>query len=87
MRTGIINDLKIEIINELKTEIANGIKTKIIIELKTGGNIKKKSEETKTTRTCCLCKIEKNRDCFYKTGGLCKDFCSEKVSCQLVILC
>ena len=26
-------------------------------------------------------KIEKNRDCFYKTGGLSEDCCSEKVSC------
>ena len=28
-------------------------------------------------------KIEKNRDCFYKTGGLCKECSSEKVQCQL----
>ena len=72
-----------EMINEIKTEIINEIKTEILKDLKTESNIKKKSNETdnKTTRVCCFCKIEKNRDCFYKTGGLCKDFCSEKVSC------
>ena len=60
------------------------IKMKILNDSKIETNIKKKSKETdnKTTRVCCLCKIEKNRDCFfYKTGVLCKDCCSEKVSC------
>ena len=52
-------------------------------DLKTKTNIKKKSNDTdnKTTGVCCLCKIEKNRDCFYKTGGLCKDCRSQKLSC------
>ena len=49
-----------------------------------------KSNETdnQTTRVCFLCKNEKNADCFYETGGLCKDCCSEKVSspsCNFVI--
>ena len=67
------NELKTEIINEIKTEVINEIKTDILNDLKTESNIKKKSNETnnKTTGNCCLCKIEKNRDCFYKTGGLC----------------
>ena len=52
----------------MKTEIINEIETEIINDLKTGGNIKKESKETKTNRTCCLCKIEKIRDCFYTTG-------------------
>ena len=77
------NELKTEIVNEIKTEIINEIKTEILNDLKTESNITKKSNETdnKTTRVCCLCKIEKDRDCFYKTGGLCKDCCSEIVSC------
>ena len=81
----IIENLKDYIKNELKTEILNEIKTEIINDLKAETNIKKKSNETdnKTTRVCCLCKIEKNRDCFYKTGGLCKDYCSQKVSCPI----
>ena len=37
--------------------------------------------DNKTTRSCCLCTIEKNSDCFYKTGGFCKDCCSKKFSC------
>ena len=80
------NELKTEIINEIKTEIINEIKTETLNELKTESNIKKKSNETnnKTTRICCFCKIEKNRDCFYKTGGLCKDCCSQNVSCPIL---
>ena len=35
----------------------------------------------KTTRVFCLCKIEKVEIVFYKTGGLCKNFCSQKVPC------
>ena len=79
------NDLTIEIINEIKTDIINEIKTEIISDLKTENNIKKKSNENdnRTTRVCCLCKIEKNRDCFYKSGCLCKDCCSQKVSCHI----
>ena len=77
------NESKAEIINEIKTEIIYEIKTEILNDLKTENIIKKKSNETdnKTTRVCCLCKIENNRDCYYKTGGLCIDCCSEKVSC------
>ena len=61
--------------NELKTEIINEIKMDILNDSKIQTNFKKKSNETGniTTRVCCLCKIEKNRDCFYKTGGLSKD--------------
>ena len=79
------SELKTEIINEIKTEIINEIKTEILNDLKYESNIKKRSNETnnKTTRICCLCKIEKNRDCFYKTGGLCKGCCSQKVSCPI----
>ena len=85
LKDNIIENLTYYIKNELKTEIINEIKTEIINDLKTETNIKKKSKETdnKTTRICCLCKIEKNRDCFYKTGGLCKDCCSQKVSCPI----
>ena len=28
-------------------------------------NIKNTSKEIKSTRNCCLCKIEKNKDCFF----------------------
>ena len=71
--------------NYLKIEIMNEIKTETINDLKTETNIKKKNYETdnRTTRSCCLCKIEKNRDCINKTGGLCKDFCSQNVSCTI----
>ena len=37
-------------------------------------------------KICCLCKIEKNRDCFCKTGGLCKDCCSQNFHVPYVIL-
>ena len=46
-------------------------------------NIKNPSKQIKSTRTCCFCKIEKNKDCLYKTGGLCKESSSEKFQCQL----
>ena len=64
LKDDIIENLKDYIKNELKTEIINDIKTEIVNDLKTETNIKKKSNETdnKTTRVCCLCKIEKNRD-------------------------
>ena len=63
------NEFKTKIINEIKTEIINEIKTENLNDLKTESNIKKKCNETdnKTTRVCCVCKTEKNRDCFYKT--------------------
>ena len=85
LKDNIIENLKNYLENDLKTEILNEIKTEIMNDLKTETNIKKKSNETdnKTTRVCCLCKIEKNRDCFFKTGGLCKDCCSQKVSCPI----
>ena len=82
LKANIIENLKECIKNALKTEIINQLKTEILNDLKTETNIKKKSSETdnKTTRVCCLCKIEKNRVWFYKTRGLCKDRCSQKVS-------
>ena len=85
LKYNIIENLKDYIKNDFKMEIIKVIKTEIIIDLKTETNIKKKSNETdnKTTRICCLCKNEKNRDCFYKTGGVCKDCCSKKVSCPI----
>ena len=85
LKDNIIEKLKDYTKNKLKTENFNEIKTEIIKDLKIKTNIKKKSNETdyKTTRVCCLCKIKKNRDCFYKTGGLCKDCCSQKVSCPI----
>ena len=85
LKDNIIENLTDYIKNESKTEILNEIKTEIINDLKTETNIKKKSNEVdnKTTRGCCLCKTEKNRDCFYTTGGLCTDCCSQKVSCPI----
>ena len=86
LKDNIIENLKDYIKNELKTEIIKEIKTEIVKDLKTETNIKKKSNETdnKTTRVCCLCKIEKNIEIFLdKTGGLCKDCCSQKVSCPI----
>ena len=79
----ILIKLKANIIENLKDYIKKELKTEILNDLKTETNIKKKSNETdnKTTRVCCLCKIEKNTDCFYKTGGLCKDCCCQNVSC------
>ena len=78
LKDNIIENLKDYIKKDLKTEIINEIKTEIINDLKTETNIKKKSNESdnRKTRVCCLCKIEKNRDLFYKTGGFCKDCCS-----------
>ena len=68
----ILIKLKANIIENLKDYIKKELKTEILNDLKTETNIKKKSIETdnKTTRVCCLCKIEKNTDCFYKIGGL-----------------
>ena len=54
------------------------MKREILNDSKIETNIK-----NKTNKICRLCKIEKNRDCFYKTGGLCKDCCSQKVSCPI----
>ena len=78
-----INELKLEIKNEIKKEVKNEIEGGAINNLKTDVIIKNPSKQIKSTRTCCFCKIEKNRDCFYKTGGLCKECSSEKVQCQL----
>ena len=64
---------------ELKIEIERGDKNK----LKTDDNFKNLSKEFKSTSTCCLCKIEKIKDCFFKTGGLCKECSSEKITCPL----
>ena len=83
--------LKQEINNELKLEIKNEIKKvfKITIEggainnLKTDVDIKNPSKEIKSTRTCCFCKNEKNKDCFYNTGGLCKECSFEKFPCAM----
>ena len=36
----------------------------VINILKTDDNIRNPSKENKSTRTCCFCKIEKNKDCF-----------------------
>ena len=65
LKAKIIENKKDYIKNELKTETINELKTDILNDLKTKTNIKKKSNETdnKTTRVCCLCKIEKNTDC------------------------
>ena len=62
-------------IKKLKYEIERGD----INNLKTDDNIRNPCKEIKSSRTCCLCKIEKNKDCFYKTGGLCKECSSKKV--------
>ena len=84
LKQEIINELKLEIKNEIKKkEVKNEIEGGAINNLKTDVNIKNPSKQIKSTRTCCFCKIEKNRDCFYKTGGLCKECSSEKVKCQL----
>ena len=83
LKQEIINELKLEIKNEIKKEVKNEIEGGAINNLKTDVNIKNPSKQIKSTRTCCFCKIEKNKDCFYKTGGLCKECSSEKVQCQL----
>ena len=79
----ILNELKLEIKKEIKKEVKNEIEGGAINNLKTDVNIKNPSKEIKSTRTCCFCKIEKNKDCFYKTGGLCKECSSEKVQCPM----
>ena len=79
LKQEIINELKLEIKIEIKKEVKNEIEGGAINNLKTDVNIKNPSKEIKSTRTCCLRKIEKNKDCFYKTGGLCKECSSEKV--------
>ena len=73
-----------------KKEIKNEIEGGAINNLKTDVNIKNLSKEIKSTRTCCFCKrkekekqIEKNKDCSYKTGELCKECSSEKVPCPM----
>ena len=73
LKQEIINELKLEIKNEIKKEVKNEIEGGAINNLKTDVNIKNPSKQIKSTRTCCFCKIEKNKDCFYKTGGLCKE--------------
>ena len=81
-----MNELKLEIKtekNELKIEIEGGT----INNLKTDYNIKNPPKETKSTRTCCLCKIEKNENCFYKTGDLCKECISERYHVHYVRFC
>ena len=83
LKQEIINELKLEIKNETKKEVKNEIEGGAINNLKTDVYIKNASKQIKSTRTCCFCKIEKNKDCFYKTGGLCKECSSEKVQCQL----
>ena len=83
LKQEILNELKLEIKNEIKKEDKNEIEGGAINNLKTDVNIKNPSNEIKSTRTCCFCKIVKNKDCFYKTGGLCKECSSEKVSCPL----
>ena len=82
LKQEIINELKLEIKKEIK-KIKNEIEGDAINNLKTDVNIKNPFEKIKSTRICCFCKIEKNKDCFYKTGGLCKECSSEKVQCQL----
>ena len=83
LKQEIINELKLEIKNEIKKEVKNEIEGGAINNLKTDVNIKNPSKQIKSTRTCCFCKIEKNKDCFYKTGGLCKECSSEKVQCPM----
>ena len=85
LKVNIIEDIKDYIEDDFETENINEIKKECKSYLKTESNIKKKSNETnnKTTRIGYLCKIEKNRDCFYKTGGFCKGCCSQKISCSI----
>ena len=65
------SDLKLEIINELKLEIRKEIKKERTTEIGGGAinNIKTSYKEIKSTRTCCYCKIETNKDRFYISGG------------------
>ena len=60
IKDNIIEDLRNYIKNELKTEIVNELKTEILNNFKIESNIKNKSNKTnnKTTKVCCLCKIE-----------------------------
>ena len=67
---------------KLKKEVKNEIEGGAINNLKTDVNIKNSSKEIKSIWTCCFCKIEKNKDCFYKTGGLCKECSSERFHVQ-----
>ena len=83
LKQEIIIELKLEIKNEIKKEVKNEIEGGAINNLKTDVNFKNPSKQIKSTRTCCFFKNEKNRDCFYKTGGLCKECSSEKFQCQL----
>ena len=67
LKQEIINELKLEIKNEIKKEVKNEIEGGAIKNLKTDVDIKNPSKQIKSTRTCCFCKIEKNKDCFCKT--------------------
>ena len=53
-------ELKLEIKIE-KKELKNEIEAGAINNLKTDVNIRNSSKENISTRTCCLCKIEKKR--------------------------
>ena len=65
----------------IETKITNEIKKQIVIDLKPESNIINKYNKTnKTTKKLCSCKIEKNKDCFYRTGELCKFCCSQKIT-------
>ena len=72
-----MKELKLEIQNVIEEELKNKIEGGAI----NNDNNKYPSKKIKSTRTCCLCKIEKNKDCFYNTGGLCKGCSSEKFTC------
>ena len=67
----------------METGVINKLKKILRTIFKDKNNIMNPSKEINSTRTCCLCKIEKNKDCFYKTGGLCKECSSKRMPCPL----
>ena len=66
IKTENINVIETKFINVIETKITNEIKTQKVNDLKPEKNIIHKNNKTnKTTKKCCSCTIEKNRDCFY----------------------
>ena len=59
LKLKIMNELKLGIKDELKKELKNEIEGGAINNLKSQVNIRNPSKEIKSTRNCCLCKIEK----------------------------
>ena len=58
-----------------------------ISNLKTDDNIKNPSKEIKSTRTCCLCKTKKNKNCFIRLEVYVKSVPLKRFNVLYVIFC